>query len=84
MITYWQMTKNGALPLNTFEKGCVIKVTAPSENELKTLKSTLKIPEDFLADILDIDERSRLEFEDNQYLATIHNKPAKNTKFHEE
>jgi magnesium transporter len=35
---------------------------------LGILKSTLKIPDDFLADILDVDERSRMEIEDDMLL----------------
>lgn len=68
MITYWQMIPNGLLPLNSFEKGCIVHVTDPTPSELNTLRSTLKIPDDFLADIIDVDERSRMEVEDDQLL----------------
>ncbi len=65
MITYWQMIPNGLLPLNTFEKGCIVNVTDPTPSEIGILKSTLRVPDDFLADILDVDERSRMEIEDD-------------------
>ncbi len=68
MITYWQMIPNGLLPLNSFEKGCIVNITDPTPAELGILRNTLKIPEDFLADILDIDERSRMEVEDDMLL----------------
>lgn len=68
MITYWQMIPNGLLPLNSFEKNCIVNVTDPTPSELGILKSTLKIPDDFLADILDVDERSRMEIEDDMLL----------------
>jgi magnesium transporter len=68
MITYWQMIHNGLLPLNSFEKNCIVNVTDPTPSELGILKSTLKIPDDFLADILDVDERSRMEIEDDMLL----------------
>jgi magnesium transporter len=68
MITYWQMIPNGLLPLNSFEKGCIVNVTDPTPAELGILKTTLKVPEDFLADILDVDERSRMEVEDDTLL----------------
>lgn len=68
MITYWQMIPNGLLPLNSFEKGCIVHVTDPTPSELSTLRSALKIPDDFLADIIDVDERSRMEVEDDQLL----------------
>jgi len=62
------MIPNGLLPLNSFEKGCIVNVTDPTPSELGILKSTLKVPEDFLADILDVDERSRMEVEDDTLL----------------
>ena len=68
MITYWQMIPNGLLPLNSFEKGCIVNVTDPTPSEIGILKTTLKVPEDFLADILDVDERSRMEVEDDMLL----------------
>jgi len=68
MITYWQMIPNGLLPLNSFEKGCIVNVTDPTPSELSTLRTALKVPEDFLADIIDVDERSRVEVEDDQLL----------------
>jgi len=63
MITYWQMIPNGLLPLNSFEKGCIVNVTDPTPSEIGILKTTLKVPDDFLADVLDVDERSRMEIE---------------------
>ena len=68
MITYWQMIPNGLLPLNTFEKGCIVNVTDPTPSEIGILNTTLKVPDDFLADILDVDERSRMEVEDDVLL----------------
>ncbi len=66
MITYWQIIKNGLLPLQSFVNGSVINVVAPTADELNSLKTTFNISEDFLTDIMDIDERSRLEVEDNK------------------
>lgn len=68
MITYWQMIPNGLLPLNSYEKGSIVHVTDPTPSELGTLRTALKVPEDFLADILDVDERSRMEVEDDLLL----------------
>ena len=68
MITYWQMIPNGLLPLNKNEKGCIVNVTDPTPSEIGILNTTLKVPDDFLADILDVDERSRMEVEDDLLL----------------
>jgi len=62
------MIPNGLLPLNTFEKGCIVNVTDPTPSEIGILNTTLKVPDDFLADILDVDERSRMEVEDDLLL----------------
>jgi magnesium transporter len=77
MITYWQMIPNGLLPLNSFEKGCIVNVTDPTPSEIGILKTTLKVPEDFLADILDVDERSRMEV-DEDILLMIYRIPYQN------
>ena len=68
MITYWQVLENGLLPLGSFEKDCVVNVVNPTQHELDSLKSTLNIPDDFLADVLDVDERSRIEYDDGNML----------------
>jgi magnesium transporter len=77
MITYWQMIRSGLLPLSTFEKGSIINVTTPTEKELNVLRSTFKVPDDFIHDIMDIDERSRLEVEEGRfyiiYRIPVHN-----------
>ncbi len=66
MISYWQIIKNGLLPLQTFIQGGVINAAAPTTEELNVLKTTFSISEDFLTDIMDIDERSRMEYEDGR------------------
>lgn len=66
MITYWQIVKNGLLPLQTYIKGAVINAVSPTTEELNILKSTFKIDEDFLNDIMDVDERSRMEVDEGK------------------
>ena len=66
MITYWQIVRNGLLPLQTYIKGSVINVVAPTHEELNILKNTFKIHEDFINDIMDVDERSRMEVEEGK------------------
>ncbi len=66
MITYWQIVRNGLLPLQTYIKGSVINVVSPTTEELNILKHTFKIDEDFLNDIMDVDERSRMEVEEGK------------------
>ncbi|MGY5353943.1 magnesium transporter CorA family protein [Wenyingzhuangia sp. IMCC45467] len=57
--------------INTLEKGCWINVTSPSAQEIQALTSTYNLPGDFVNDILDIDERSRVEFDDDWTLIIL-------------
>ena len=50
------------------EKDCWVKVTAPTRGEINTIVEECDIPVDFLTDPLDIDERSRIEVDDNATL----------------
>ncbi len=47
------------------EKGCWINVSGPTEEELSSLATDYHIPADFLRDIQDIDERPRIEVDDD-------------------
>jgi len=63
MITYF--SKDGGLKvLSAYEKNCWINVEKPTGEEVKILSGIFSIPEDFITDILDIDERSRLEIDE--------------------
>ncbi len=46
------------------EKGCWINVTQPTPEEVKRLTDEFRLPADIINDILDADERPRVEFED--------------------
>ena len=46
------------------EHGCWINVTNPSPNEIKRIEEEFGMPVDSINDILDVDERPRIEFED--------------------
>jgi len=62
MITYWQ--KNDIfIQLPKFENGCWMDVTNPTNEEIDYLVNEFKIPNDFITDILDTDELSRIEIE---------------------
>jgi magnesium transporter len=69
MITYWQMINSGLLPLVSYDKGSIINVTEPDEKELNILRTTFGVPDDFIHDVMDIDERSRTEVDEgNLYI----------------
>jgi magnesium transporter len=45
------------------EKGCWVNVTNPTQTEINRLSDEFGLPEDLVNDILDADERPRIEFE---------------------
>lgn len=51
--------------------GCWVKVDSPSTEDIDFLTETLHIPEAFLADIADSDERPRIDQEDGWVLTVI-------------
>ncbi len=71
---------------NLSEKDCWIKVTDPTRAEISSLIEECDIPIDFLTDSLDIDERSRIEVDDEATLivfrASIHDESMKPLPFY--
>lgn len=57
--------------IDELKKGCWVNMVAPSESEIKLISDRLDIPEDFIKDPLDDEERSRLEREDNHILIIV-------------
>lgn len=64
MINIWKQEIEKIQKLDNFEKNCWIDVSSPTMSEIDKLKVDFDIPSWFLEDILDIDERSRLEIDD--------------------
>ncbi len=58
-------TFGGYTEINEIEKNCWINVTAPTQSEIQRIINEFKLPDDIVEDILDPDERSRVEFEDD-------------------
>jgi magnesium transporter len=65
MIAYWQIISNGITPIQEYINDCVVNVINPTEQEISILRTTFNVPEDIISDILDVDERSRIEFEED-------------------
>ncbi|OFY62201.1 MAG: magnesium transporter [Bacteroidetes bacterium RBG_13_42_15] len=69
MITYWK-NGTGLHEISSPEKNCWINVVNPSQSEIEILTGKWLLPIDIISDILDVDERSRMEI-DNEWLALI-------------
>jgi magnesium transporter len=67
MIRMWKQ-QNGLTEIQASEKDCWIEITNPTAEEKEKIIQEFRIPEDFLQDILDIDERSRVEVEGRWFL----------------
>jgi len=53
------------------QKNCWINVTSPIQSEIEQLTKQFNLPNDSINDILDIDERPRIEFEDDYTLVIL-------------
>jgi len=70
MITYYKNNK-GFIQTEKLEENCWISVVFPTKEETKFLLKELQIPEDFYNDIEDIDERPRIEVENDWTLIIL-------------
>ena len=71
MVTLWKKNGNGIVRTAILEAGCWINVTDPSELEMETLEREYGVTRDAINDILDLDERSRYEREDEYELLIV-------------
>jgi len=64
-------TFGGYIEIPEIENGCRINAINPTPSELEMLSEKYGIPIDALTDILDVDERPRIEFEDTWTLVIL-------------
>lgn len=70
MKTYWNMT-GGLSQLEAWQPNCWIQVTCPTEEDIQMLEEQYQIPDYFLSDISDTDERARYEYDDGWMLIIL-------------
>lgn len=70
MRTYWNTSK-GLKQISEWEPNCWIQVTCPTEEDQRMLEDEFKIPDYFLSDISDTDERARYEYDDGWMLIIL-------------
>jgi len=58
-------TFGGYVEINEPRKGCWVNITHPTAGEIQKLTGEFGLPVDIITDILDQDERPRIEFEDD-------------------
>lgn len=70
MKTYWNF--NGNLnAIFEWQPNCWIQVTCPTEQDQQELQERFQIPDYFLSDIADTDERARYEYDDGWMLIIL-------------
>ena len=70
MKTFWN-TQGGLSQLNEWQPNCWIQVTCPTEEDQQMLEEQYNIPDNFLSDISDTDERARYEYDDGWMLIIL-------------
>ena len=70
MRTYWN-TNGGLVPLKEWQPNCWIQVTCPTNEDRQYLEETYNIPDYFMNDISDTDERARYEYDDGWMLIIL-------------
>ena len=70
MKTYWNIeTQLKAIP--EWQPNCWIQVTCPTDDDQRELEDRFHIPDYFLSDISDTDERARYEYDDGWMLIIL-------------
>jgi len=64
-------TFGGYVEIPKVEKGCWVNVTQPTKEEVQRLSDEFQLPADIINDILDTDERSRIEFDETWTLVIM-------------
>ena len=64
-------TFGGFIEIPELEKGCWINVVNPTLQEIENLSGEFGLPDDLITDILDVDERPRVEFDDDWTLVIL-------------
>ena len=70
MKTYWN-TQGGLTQLTEWQPNCWIQVTCPTEEDQRELEEQFNIPDYFMSDISDTDERARYEYDDGWMLIIL-------------
>jgi magnesium transporter len=70
MLTIWKQ-KHRLIEIDEFERNCWVNVTNPTPEEISRLINEFRVPEDYINDILDADERSRTEAEGRWFMIII-------------
>ncbi len=78
MLTFWN-TNQGLQTIDKWEPKCWVQVTCPSQEDCDFLENKLHVPDYFLPDIADTEERARYDIDDGWILIILRIPYAKET-----
>ena len=70
MRTFWN-TNHGLHTLDQWQPNCWVQVTCPTQDDARYLQDELHIPDYFLDDIADTEERARYDYDDGWILIIL-------------
>lgn len=70
MRNYWNF-KGGLTQIDEWQPGCLVQVTCPVEDDVHFLEETLGMPDYFLTDVADADERARYDYDEGWLMIIV-------------
>lgn len=70
MRNYWNF-KGGLTQIEEWQPGCLVQVTCPVEDDVRFLEETLGMPDYFLTDVADTDERARYDYDEGWLMIIV-------------
>lgn len=70
MLTFWN-TNRGLRTIEKWEPNCWVQVTCPSQEDVNFLQNELHVPDYYISDIADMDERARYDIDEGWVLIIL-------------
>ncbi len=70
MLTFWN-TNRGLRTIEQWEPNCWVQVTCPSQDDINFLLNDLHVPDYYISDIADTDERARYDIDEGWILIIL-------------
>lgn len=70
MRTFWN-TNHGLRTIDQWEPNCWVQVTCPSQDDIDFLQNQLHVPDYYISDIADTDERARYDIDEGWILIIL-------------
>ncbi|MBQ7571071.1 MAG: magnesium transporter CorA family protein [Bacteroidaceae bacterium] len=70
MLTFWN-TNRGLRTIEQWEPNCWVQVTCPSQDDVDFLQNKLHVPDYYISDIADTDERARYDIDEGWVLIIL-------------